>query len=317
MEMIGRAHVSTANGTSIAWGELGEGAPLVLIHGFQQSHRSWRRIAPRLAEDFRVLLPDLPGHGLSGRPDAPYTLAWYSLTMAAWMDAIGIARAHVCGHSFGGGIAQWMLLDHRERVSRLALVAPGGLGREVGMGLRFATLPVLGRVFTPFAIRHGLPFVVRHASATFGHPEPEEVERAAALNRIPGTDRAFRRSVEGVINLFGQHVRAVDRIREVASLPPIALFWGERDPIIPVKHGREAFKGSTGVTLTTYPDSGHFPQLDVPFELARDLTAFLCDPHRSPARLAQCNRGEWCSDVNPREAAPGGRDPGLPAGSAP
>jgi pimeloyl-ACP methyl ester carboxylesterase len=286
MEMIGRAHVSTANGTSIAWGELGRGAPLVLIHGFQQSHRSWRRIAPRLAEDFRVLLPDLPGHGLSGRPDAPYTLAWYSLTVAAWMDAIGIPRAHVCGHSFGGGIAQWMLLGYREKVDRLALVAAGGLGREVSIGLRLATFPVLGRTFTPFVIRYGLPFVVRHASGTFGQTEPEEVDRAAAMYRIPGTDRAFQRSVAGVINLRGQYMQTLDRVHEVASLPPIAVFWGEKDPILPVKHGREAFKDATGVSLTTYPEAGHFPHLDLPAEVARDLRAFLCDPHRPPARFS-------------------------------
>ena len=285
MEMIGQAHVSDAGGTSIAWSEMGAGDPLVLIHGFQQSHRNWRRVAPRLAEGFHVLMPDLPGHGLSGRPDAPYTLTWYALTISAWMEAIGVPSAHVCGHSFGGGIAQWMLLDHRRRVDRLALVAPGGLGREAGMGLRFATFPLLGRALTPLVIRYCLPFVVRHAAATFGHVEPEEVEHAAAMNRIPGTDRAFQRSVRGVINLLGQHVRTLDRVQEVASLPPIALFWGEDDSIIPVRHGRDAFKGFTGVTLTTYPDSGHFPHLDVPFEFARDLRAFLCDPHRPPAHV--------------------------------
>jgi pimeloyl-ACP methyl ester carboxylesterase len=301
--MIGQAHVSDVGGTSIAWSDVGAGDPLVLVHGFQESHRTWRRVAPRLAESFRVLMPDLPGHGLSGRPDAPYSLSWYALTISSWMGAIGVPSAHVCGHSFGGGIAQWMLLDHRERVNRLALVAPGGLGREVGMGLRFATLPGLGRALTPFVIRHCLPFVVRHASATFGFPEPEEVERAAAMNRIPGTDRAFQRSVEGVINLSGQHVRTMDRIREVNSLPPIALFWGEDDPIIPVDHGRDAFEGATGVSLTTYPDAGHFPHLDVPFELARDLGAFLCDPQRRPARLRQL---DWGQGLAARPGSPPG-----------
>ena len=284
IEMIGRAHVIDANGTSIAWGEMGAGAPLVLIHGFQQSHRTWRRVAPLLAEGFRLLMPDLPGHGFSGRPDAPYTLTWYAEALSAWMDAIGIPRAHVCGHSFGGGIAQWMLLEHRERVDRLALVAPGGLGREAGMGLRFATLPVLGRAFTPLVIRYGLPLAMRLAPDTFGHMEPEEVTRAAAANRIPGTDRAFQRSVEGVINLSGQYVRSMDRVAEVASLPPIAMFWGEKDPIIPLRHGREAFAGFTGVTLTTYPRVGHFPHLDMPAEFARDLRAFLSDAGRPDPR---------------------------------
>jgi pimeloyl-ACP methyl ester carboxylesterase len=286
MTMIGRAHEDEANGTTIAWSEMGAGPPLVLVHGFQQSHRTWRRVAPLLAESFRLLMLDLPGHGLSGRPDAEYTLTWYAATVSAWLEAIGVARAHVCGHSFGGGIAQWMLLEHRDRVDRLALVAPGGLGREVGMGLRRATVPVLGRAFTPLVIRYGLPLAMRVRPSAFGGVEADEIECAAEMNRIPGTDRAFQRSVEAVINRRGQYVRTMDRIHEVASLPPMALFWGEDDPVIPHRHGRAVFERVTGITLKTYPKVGHFPHLEVPEIFARDLRAFLSDPDRPGARLA-------------------------------
>jgi pimeloyl-ACP methyl ester carboxylesterase len=285
VDAIGTERADEANGTLIAWSEMGAGPPLVLLHGFQQSRRTWRRVAPLLADGFRLLLPDLPGHGLSGRPDAPYTLTWYAETMAAWMDAIGVPRAHLCGHSFGGGIAQWMLLEHRARIDRLALVAPGGLGREVGMGLRHAALPVLGRAFTPLVIRYGLPLAMRLAPAAFGGIEAAEVAHAAAANRIPGTDRAFRRSVAGVIRPSGQYVRTMDRIHEVASLPPMALFWGEKDPVIPHRHGRAVFDRITGITLKTYPRSGHFPHLDAPDAFARDLRAFLRDPDRPDARI--------------------------------
>jgi pimeloyl-ACP methyl ester carboxylesterase len=284
-EMIGRGHADEANGTTIAWSEMGAGDPLVLIHGFQQSHRTWRRVAPLLAEGFRLLMPDLPGHGLSGRPDAPYTLTWYAETMAAWMAAIAVPRAHVCGHSFGGGIAQWMLLEHRDRIDRLALVAPGGLGREVGMGLRYGTLPLLGGAFTPLVIRHGLPLAMRLARTTFGNMDREEVAQAAAANRIPGTDRAFQRSVEAVIKPSGQYVRTMDRVHEVATLPPMALLWGAGDPVIPHRHGRSVFARITGITLKTYPGSGHFPHLEVPELFARDLREFLSDPDRPNARM--------------------------------
>jgi pimeloyl-ACP methyl ester carboxylesterase len=63
-------------------------------------------------------------------------------------------------------------------------------------------------------------------------------------------------------------------------VPPIALFWGERDSIIRAKHGREAFRDSTGNTLTTYSEAGHFPLLDAP-----------CDPHRPPVRIPQTEGG--------------------------
>ena len=80
MEMIGTPHITPANGTTIAWSEAGDvtARPLILLHGLGDSHRTWRRVAPILAERYRVLMPDLPGHGLSGRPDATYTLDWYA-----------------------------------------------------------------------------------------------------------------------------------------------------------------------------------------------------------------------------------------------
>ena len=78
-----------------------------------------------------MLVPDLPGHGLSARPDASYELRWYAHVMARWLDAAGVERADVVGHSFGGGVAQMMLLECPERFRRLVLVSSGGLGREI------------------------------------------------------------------------------------------------------------------------------------------------------------------------------------------
>lgn len=278
--MIGQSHKTTVHGISIAWSEMGSGAPLVLIHGFQDTHRVWAKVAPLLADDFRVLMLDLPGSGLSDRPDAPYTLTWYARMVVAWMDAVGLKHAHVCGHSFGGGIAQWMLLEDRSRIDRLALVSPGGLGREVGIWLKYATFPVLGPRLTPFVVRYVIPVLMRFSPRIFGNRDPEEIKRYVKMMRIPGTHLAFQRSVEGVINLFGQYMQTKQRVCEIDSLPPMALFWGENDPILPVKHGRSIIAQSTGIILTTYPKCGHFPQLDIAPTFAHDLKKFLLDPNR-------------------------------------
>jgi pimeloyl-ACP methyl ester carboxylesterase len=242
-------------------------------------------------------MPDLPGHGWSGRPDAPYTLSWYAAVIASWMEEIGVPRAHVCGHSYGGGIAQWMLLEQRPRIDRLALVSAGGLGREVGLWMRFATFPVLGRRLTPLAMRFAMPTVLRAFPAIFGHMEPEEIELVVRMTRIPGTDRAFQRSLEGVINLFGQYVQTIHRAHEVASMPAIALFWGTKDPVIPLRHGRAALEHSTGITLTTYKGCGHYPHLDAPSLFAHDLIEFLCDPDRPSARLRPAPPRKWFENL--------------------
>jgi pimeloyl-ACP methyl ester carboxylesterase len=285
MEMIGAAHELAVHGTTLAWGELGDGPPLVLLHGLMDSHRTWRRAAPHLASHFRLLLPDLPGCGGSGRPDASYSLGWHAEVLAEWMAAIGVERAHICGHSYGAGIAQWMLLEQRARVDRLALVSAGGLGRRVALGMRLASFPVLGSRLTPPALRYLLPTVLRLTSTTFGHMEPEEADAFVQWLRVPGTDVAFQRSLEGVINFFGQYVQTMDRVDEVADLPPIAVFWGTKDPILPFAQGREILKRSEGVTLTRYEGCGHYPHLDHPQRFSRDLVAFLTDPDRPRARL--------------------------------
>src|SRR3990170_5464631 len=137
-----RRSLVRAAGVEIHACELGpaeaSGPPLVMLHGLCDSYLTWSRVAAALARKRRVILPDLPGHGLSGRPDASYALAWHAEVMGAWLDALGLDTVDLVGHSFGGGVAQWMLLAHRERVRRLVLVAPGGLGRGVSVPLRLA-----------------------------------------------------------------------------------------------------------------------------------------------------------------------------------
>ncbi|MBF0102758.1 MAG: alpha/beta fold hydrolase [Desulfobacterales bacterium] len=280
MDMIGKSNKTIVHGTSIAWSEMGSGDPLILIHGFKDTHRVWARIAPLLADDFRVIMIDLPGNGLSDRPDASYTLEWYAQMIVAWMDAIGITQAHVCGHSYGGGIAQWLLIEYKNRINRLALVAPGGLGREVFIWLKLATFPIFGRMLTPLVLRYIIPILMYISPQYFGKRELEEIRHCVMSSRIPGTDQAFHKAVGGVINIFGQYMQTRDRANEVDVLPPIAVFWGENDPILPVKHGYSILEHSTGISLTTYPKCGHFPHLDFASTFAHDLKEFLIDPYR-------------------------------------
>lgn len=280
MEMLGPARMTVVGGVPIAWTEMGVGAPVVLLHGLGDSHRTWRRAAPRLAERFRVLMPDLPGHGRSGRPDAEYTLEWYARTLLGWLDAVGVERTHLCGHSFGGGVAQWMVLEGRPRVERLVLVAPGGLGREVSLGLRLAAFPVVAPLVAQPFMGIGTHLMMRAASGA--DHEPHEVAELARLNRAPGTGLAFCRTVAGCIGLLGQRVQTWERIHEVESLPPIALLWGERDPILPIRHGVAAQARLEGAAFARYPEIAHFPHLQDSERFARDVLRFL-DPAVSPA----------------------------------
>jgi pimeloyl-ACP methyl ester carboxylesterase len=269
IEMLGKPRITNVSDAAIAWTEVGSGPPLVMLHGLGDSHRTWRRVLPELSRNRRVLLADLPGHGLSSRPDAPYTIDWYARTMHEWLDDIGVERATVFGHSFGGGVAQWMLLQQPTRIDRLGLVAPGGLGRDVSIGLRLAYLMGIG---THIMMRTG----------QLMKPEPQEIARIAWMNSAPGTARAFCRTVSGCMNMFGQTMQSWDRIHEVNTLPPLGVFWGDRDRILPVKHALDAAERIEGAMLARYERAGHFPQLEEAERFTFDVRRFMGDVRSNP-----------------------------------
>ncbi len=269
-------------GVDLHWAELGAGRPVVLVHGLCDSHRTWLPVAPALARSRRVLMLDLAGHGESSRPDASYTLEWHATVVGAWLEELNLEEVDLVGHSFGAGVAQWMLLDHRKRIRRLGLVSAGGLGREVGVALRWASVPF-------FVERFGQPFMafgtIRALSAARGAFSDDEIATLARFNAIPGTARAFSRSVRDVINGSGQYRHFFDRAHEVPLLPPIALYWGEDDPLIPVSHGVRAAASVEGITLTLFPSAGHFPHRRMPSRFAEALLAFLDAGHAETPRI--------------------------------
>jgi pimeloyl-ACP methyl ester carboxylesterase len=263
-------------GCRLHWAEMGHGPPLVLLHGLCDSHRTWLKAAPLLARTRRVLMLDLAGHGLSERPDASYALEWHARMVGAWLENLGLEGVDLVGHSYGGGIALWMmLLEHRARVRKLALVAAGGLGRDVCVALRLASIPlVVERLGQPFMAR-GTRLALSAAGAAY---DRDEVRRLASMNATAGTARAFARSVRDVINWRGQHRHVLEGGSELAKLPPVALFWGERDPVIPIAHATATASLLGQAQLVRFPGCGHFPHREKPAEFVHALEAFLNAP---------------------------------------
>lgn len=101
--------------------EAGSGPPLVLLHGWPQHAEVWRRVVPLLADDYRLLMPDLRGFGSSAVPDGGYNPARFAEDAVALLDALGIARAGVIGHDWGGFAAYLLGLRHPDRVSGLVV----------------------------------------------------------------------------------------------------------------------------------------------------------------------------------------------------
>jgi pimeloyl-ACP methyl ester carboxylesterase len=269
-------------GVELHWTERGAGSNIVVLHGLSDSERTWWPVMAELGRRYRVFGLDLPGCGLSARPDASYSLDWQAKLVAAWLDRVGIAKCDVVGHSFGGGLAMWLLLYRADAIRRLALVAPGGLGQEVAIELRLAALP--------FVVEWGgqpwMGTVTRLMTYLNGRWLSADDRRwLHHVNISPGTARAFARTVRDVIDWRGQTRYFLQRAREIEALPAVRLFWGENDRIIPVRHGEGLCSILENCSLERFPGTGHFLHWEQSLALAESLLRYFDAPSVPRARL--------------------------------
>lgn len=251
---------------------------MVLLHGIAGTSATWDEVIPTLAARHTVIAPDLLGHGESAKPHGDYSLGAYANVVRDLLEALGMGPATIVGHSFGGGIAMQFAYQFIERCERLVLVSSGGLGREVHPLLRAAVLPgaeaVLPWLSTAGsrgvgALVHALQLLGVRASADL-----DETWRSFVSLEEPAARRAFIQTVRGVMDLGGQRVSANERLYLAEGLPTL-IVWGEKDPLIPVRHAREAHERMAGSRLEIFPDAGHFPYRDDPERFASVLLDFI------------------------------------------
>ncbi|HEY0515623.1 MAG TPA: alpha/beta hydrolase [Solirubrobacteraceae bacterium] len=256
------------HGNCVAYRQIGEGPVVMLVHGITSDSSTWERVIPGLARRFTVLAPDLPGHGESDKPKGDYSLGAHASILRDLLAALGHDRATVVGHSLGGGIAMQFAYQFPEACERLVLVDSGGLGREVSLLLRAATLPG-SELVLPLLAASRLLDAGAKAGGLLGRlglhlgTDLEQVARGHSTLRDAGSRAAFVHTLRSVVDFGGQRVDATNRLYLAAHLP-FLLVWGEHDRIIPVEHGRAAHEQLPGSSLKVLGRSGHFPQLDEP-----------------------------------------------------
>lgn len=277
-----RSFHAIVDGVKLHWTEHGAGRPLVILHGLADSQLSWASVAAALGARYRVLCLDLPGCGLSGRPDASYGIDWQARLVLAWLDGLGIEDFDVVGHSYGGGVALWLLLHRARAIRKMALIAPGGLGLEVTFWLRAAAVfglfdatgqRMIGPITRLLLLRHG------------GTLAAMDRRKLYACNSSAGTARAFGRMVRDVINWRGQTRHVLQHLHRLRELPSVALFWGERDRVIPVSHGEALCALFENCSFWRLPSGGHFLHWQAPNALASALRSYLDSTEVRPSRL--------------------------------
>lgn len=264
---------------------------LLLIHGITSSSATWDPVIPGLAEQAHVIAPDLLGHGDSDKPRADYSLGGFASNLRDLLEHLGHDRVTVVGHSLGGGVAMQFAYQHYERCDRLALVSSGGLGREVSLALRAATLPGADLVLPVIAhsrVRDAGTAVLGVLGRLPMRPGPSMTEVARGYASLAeGTARtAFVHTLRSVVEPGGQRVHAGDLLYLTEGRPTL-IVWGARDTVIPVAHAHEAQQMIPGSTLEIFERSGHFPHADEPARFTRLLLEFLARTQPAPVGRAE------------------------------
>ncbi|SDF57569.1 Pimeloyl-ACP methyl ester carboxylesterase [Blastococcus fimeti] len=259
----------------------GEGPPLLLLHGIGNSAQTWAGVVDRLAASHTVIAPDLLGHGSSDKPRGDYSIAGYANGMRDLLSVLDIEQATVVGHSLGGGIALQFAYQFPERCERLVLVGSGGLGPELSLSLRAATVPGSEAVLTalthlPLPLRTGLRALDAVGRAVGWNRAQDLAEAGEAMLALSDVEarRAFLRTLRSVVDARGQCVTAIDRLY-LAEAIPMMVIWGRRDPIVPVAHAEAVRELVPSARVEVFEHAGHWPHLAQPDRFAEVLLDFI------------------------------------------
>jgi len=248
----GSRRASTSGG-EISYTDTGEGPPVLLLHGFPESSYVWRDLSPLLASRFRVIVPDMIGTGGSAKPtDAPLGLIAQAGYVRELVEALGIDRFAVIGHSIGGGVAQLLAMD-APGVDALVLISstafdtwPTAATREIQRTPPEQEVELLVHSGIRAAFRAGMT-----------DPDRMTEEHIAEYLR-PWSDP------DGVAAFF-RFARAmdgrglVDREEDLGRLEiPVLIFWGEEDPFYPSSIAERLNEAIPTSTLGLLPGCGHF-----------------------------------------------------------
>ncbi len=250
----------------------GDLPPLVLVHGILVSSRSFRHNIEPLSRAFRVIAPCQKGHGHSGRGPDPYDLASLSRFVVGVLDHLGIDRAHFAGNSLGGAVSARIALDHPSRVDRLVLINPAA--RPFAAPVE-AFLRLQGPVLTPLyrAVGQEATYRTFLRSLVYGNLSTIDTAYMAefmAHVRTPGT-------VAAAATIAGQLPRELDalwpRLRGLSQAT--LLVWGQKDRIVPLRHGVALAQQLPNARLEILPHVGHAPHEEHPARFNALVTDFL------------------------------------------
>ena len=255
--------IRLANNVRLTYVELGnpEGEPLLLLHGYTDSSRSWSLIAPYLTR-YRLLIPDQRGHGGADAPDCCYSVTQYADDARLFLDALGVKHAAVTGHSLGSMIAMSLAAEHPERVSHVVLIGSTALA----------------------PVKRGSWLYDNVAALKALNPSSQFMRDWHPANQPTPVDAEFAEAVNAELYRIPLHVwHSV--MRELAYVPagrhapdvraPVLILSGGKDPLFPAEHHASLVAAFPGADAHVFAELGHNPNWEQPAAIAAKIDAFL------------------------------------------
>jgi pimeloyl-ACP methyl ester carboxylesterase len=256
-------------GLRLFYDEVGEGPPLILLHGFGQHGGCWADVLPTYARFFRVLVPDMRGCGRSEAGEPGFTTGDLALDVLALMDAAGAPEVHFSGWSLGGAVGVQLGIAHSDRLSSLTLNSSfaGGRTRYQRNWIEMRKRIILsGDRDLDIATR-----IIGFFSPDFVNEQPERIEefrRRELANPYPGTEKGLAGQ-----NQAAQQHEARDRLHLITA--PTLITVGSADRTTLPAQSRLMHERITGSELVIFDGVGHFPQFQVSAEFCSVTLGFM------------------------------------------
>jgi pimeloyl-ACP methyl ester carboxylesterase len=258
------------------WAAGDNGTEVILIHGLGGFLENWRANVFELAKKHRVYALDLVGFGLSDKISKSLSYPFFAQFVRDFMDINQIERASLVGNSMGGGVSIQFAIKYPDKLAKLILVNSSGLGKELSVKLRLASIPLMGELF----MRPNRNLAAQTVNDCFYDPTrttDEMVDIAHKMVSQPGAKKCLLAALRAINSPTGQPSRILAYF--AANLPnikaPTLIVWGKEDRILPVAHAYAAAAKIPNSALQVFDRCGHVPQLERSEEFNKLLLEFL------------------------------------------
>ncbi len=263
---------TTANGINIYYEVHGSGTPLILISGLGYNNWQWHKMVPGLAEQFQVITFDNRGVGQSDKPAGPYSAAMLAADTVGLLRELGIAKAHIMGHSMGGFIAQEIALSHQEMVNKLIL-ASTNFGGPRHLPITQEAMAVLTDMTSDPVTRFKNGLVVSTAPG-WAEANPEMIETWLAWRvENPIDPAAYQAQMAVGLGLLAEAAAFENKLPQVQA--QTLILFGAHDKVVPPGNADLLAAKIPHSTIYILPNAGHFFPIETPEAANEVVVKFL------------------------------------------